>query len=374
MPKNSRKNRSATVKIIGVGGGGCNAVSRMKVSKAEGVILACINTDAQALALTNVPTTLCIGNKTTRGLGSGGDPNAGWKAAEESHDEILELVEGADMVFVAAGMGGGTGTGAAPVVARLARQSGALTVGVVTKPFSFEGRHRMKVAEEGLSLLIEQVDTLVTINNNRLLDLCDYDVPIAEAFAMVDDILGQGVLAISDVINVPGEINVDFADACNVMLGGGKALMAMGMGEGEDRMIQAINSVLASPLLEDSIHGATGVLFNITGGHDLTLGETNQAAELINKAAHRDALVIFGVVQSPEFKDQVRITLIATGMDSNEEIDASQSGKMIRSRGRMLADGSSDISTGDRDSRTSVGGFKFGNPFKKRSSPRSIRR
>ena len=222
----------AKVKIIGVGGGGSNAVTRMAVGKAKNLDLACINTDAQALDLMQVPNRLCIGPSTTNGLGSGGDPSMGWKAAEESKEEIEEMIGDADMVFVAAGMGGGTGTGAAPIVAELARELGALTVGVVTKPFSFEGRARMSVAEEGINMLVEHVDTLITIDNNRLLDACEYDLPMSEAFGLVDDVLAQGVQAISDIINVPGEINVDFADVRNVMQDGGHALMAIGVGEG----------------------------------------------------------------------------------------------------------------------------------------------
>ncbi|MCH8090679.1 MAG: cell division protein FtsZ, partial [Chloroflexi bacterium] len=250
-----------------------------------------------------------------------------------------KVVSDCNMVFVAVGMGGGTGTGAAPVVARLARDAGALTVGVVTKPFSFEGRPRMQIAEEGIRLLEEHVDTLITISNDRLLELCDIDVTVMDAFHMVDDVLAQGIQAISDVVNVPGEINVDFADVRNIMLNGGHALMAIGVGEGEDRVANATNAALASPLLESSIQGATGILFNISGGRDLTLAETNRAAELINRASNPDAIVIFGVVHDPELDGQVRITLIATGLTTDEDVEVFGTQQRLRFPSRQLSAG-----------------------------------
>ena len=360
----------AKVKIIGVGGGGSNAVTRMAVGKAKNLDLACINTDAQALDLMQVPNRLCIGPSTTNGLGSGGDPSMGWKAAEESKEEIEEMIGDADMVFVAAGMGGGTGTGAAPIVAELARELGALTVGVVTKPFSFEGRARMGVAEEGINMLVEHVDTLITIDNNRLLDACEYDLPMSEAFGMVDDVLAQGVQAISDIINVPGEINVDFADVRNVMQDGGHALMAIGVGEGEDRMIKATTQALASPLLESSFHGATGVLLNISGGGDLTLGETNRAAELLSRASNPDALVIFGVVRDKELEGKVRITLIATGLEMGSTGEELPKGRVITSQGREAPERLKGRVNGLRQGKN---GSRFGGLFKRGSGARTSR-
>ena len=339
MPSRSKKVKPARIMILGVGGGGSNAVSRMNKDSMTGVELVCVNTDAQALDMMDVPTRLRIGDKTTEGLGSGGDPNVGRAAAEESQEEILKVVSDCNMVFVAVGMGGGTGTGAAPVVARLARDAGALTVGVVTKPFSFEGRPRMQIAEEGIRLLEEHVDTLITISNDRLLELCDIDVTVMDAFHMVDDVLAQGIQAISDVVNVPGEINVDFADVRNIMLNGGHALMAIGVGEGEDRVAIATNAALASPLLESSIQGATGILFNISGGRDLTLAETNRAAELINRASNPDAIVIFGVVHDPELDGQVRITLIATGLTTDEDVEVFGTQQRLRFPSRQLSAG-----------------------------------
>ena len=370
MIKRPKQLNLAKVKIIGVGGGGSNAVTRMAVARAKNLDLACINTDAQALDLMQVPNRLCIGPSTTNGLGSGGDPSMGWKAAEESREEIEEMIGDADMVFVAAGMGGGTGTGAAPIVAELARELGALTVGVVTKPFSFEGRARMSVAEEGINMLVEHVDTLITIDNNRLLDACEYDLPMSEAFGMVDDVLAQGVQAISDIINVPGEINVDFADVRNVMQDGGHALMAIGVGEGEDRMIKATTQALASPLLESSFHGATGVLLNISGGDDLTLGETNRAAELLSRASNPDALVIFGVVRDKELQGKVRITLIATGLEMGGTGEDLPKGRVITSQGREAPERLKGRVNGLRQGKN---GSRFGGLFKRGSGVKTSR-
>ncbi len=371
MIRKSRHLNLAKVKIIGVGGGGCNAVSRMALAKAKNVELACINTDAQALDLMQAPNRLCIGPATTNGLGSGGDPSMGWKAAEESREEIEDLVGDADMVFVAGGMGGGTGTGAAPIVAELAREAGALTVGVVTKPFSFEGKSRMSIAEEGLQLLVEHVDTLITIDNNRLLDACEYDLPMSDAFGMVDDVLAQGVHAISDIINVPGEINVDFADVRNVMQDGGHSLMAIGTGEGEDRMIKATTQALSSPLLESSFQGATGVLLNISGGDDLTLGETNRAAELLGRASNPDALVIFGVVRDKELEGRVRITLIATGLEMGDMGEDLPKGRVITSRAREAPPALRERANGRGNGlRRGRNGSRFGGLFKRRPGTR----
>ena len=323
MAKKSTKRGLANIKIVGVGGGGSNAVSRMNKGKIKGVDLVCINTDDQALDRMDVPTRLRIGEQLTKGLGAGGDPNLGWKSAEESQAAIREVVKGADMVFIAAGMGGGTGTGAAPVVARLARASGALTVAVVTKPFSFEGGGRRQIAEEGIKLLGEHADTLVTVSNDRLLELCDVDLSIMGAFNMVDDVLCQGIQSISEVVNVTGEINVDFADVRTIMADSGIAMMSIGSGEGGNRAQQAIDSALSSPLLETSIEGANGILFNISGGDDLTLAETNRIAGLVGKAANPDAQIIFGVLTDPKMKDKIRVTLIATGLGTGNNDRAS---------------------------------------------------
>ena len=366
MIRKAREVNLARVKIIGVGGGGSNAVSRMAVSKAKNLDLACINTDAQALDLMDVPTRICIGPSTTSGLGSGGDPSVGWKAAEESREALQELVSDADMIFVAAGMGGGTGTGAAPIVAQLAKEAGALTVGVVTKPFSFEGRSRMIIAEEGLDMLVEQVDTLIAIDNNRLLDACEYDLPMGEAFGMVDDVLSQGVQAIADIINVPGEINVDFADVRNVMKDGGRALMAIGTGEGEDRMSKATTRALSSPLLESSFKGATGIVLNITGGDDLTIGETNRAAEMLTGASNPDALVIFGVVRDKAFDGKVRVTLIATGLEMEHTVEDLPKGRVISAQPQELVQPVRERPNGfPNGARRVSNGSRFGGLFRK---------
>ncbi|MFQ5875829.1 MAG: cell division protein FtsZ [Dehalococcoidia bacterium] len=317
MAQKRNRNRLARIKIIGVGGGGSNAVSRMNKERVKGVELICINTDAQALEKMDVQSRLRIGDRLTKGLGVGGDPDLGRQAAEESQDEILKALRGVDMIFIAAGLGGGTGTGAAPVLARLAKSTSALTVAVVTKPFTFEGQKRRKLAEDGIRLLSERVDTLITVSNDRLLELCDPSVSVMGAFSMVDDILCQGIQSISDVITVAGEINVDFADVRSIMADSGRALMAIGTGKGKDRVAQATESVLASPLLDTSIEGATGVLFNISGGDDLTLLEINKAAQLIGDAVNPEAEKIFGVVTDKKMAGQLRITLIATGLGSD---------------------------------------------------------
>jgi cell division protein FtsZ len=277
-----------------------------------------VNTDAQALARSDARHRIRIGEKLTRGLGAGGQPQVGQRAAEESQELIYDLLRGADMVFVAAGMGGGTGTGASPVVASIARELGALTVGVVTKPFTFEGRKRMTAAEEGISNLRQRVNTLITIPNDKMLSVIDKRTSLEQAFGVVDDVLRQGIQGISELITEPGLINVDFADVKAIMSEPGNALMAIGRGSGDQRAVEAANQAVSSPLLDVSMEGARGVLFNITGGSDLTLAEINDAAEIINKAADPDANIIFGTVTDPSMGNEVKITLIATGFDQQE--------------------------------------------------------
>lgn len=303
----------ARIKAVGVGGGGCNAINRMVREGIRGVDFIAMNTDAQALAMTEAPTRIQLGEKLTRGLGVGGDHKLGTKAAEESRQIIEELVEGADMVFISCGMGGGTGTGGLPTVAEIAKQSGALTIGVVTKPFSFEGGHRTEVAEEGILALTSKVDTLIIIPNDRLLQLCDAKTTVDSAFKLADDALLLGVQAISEVVTVPGLINLDFADIKSVMKDAGPAWMSMGKASGQNRAAEAAKAALASPLLDVSVKGAKGVLFNITGGPNLTLFECNEAAEAISQAVDPRANVIFGVVRDPKMDSEVKITIIATG-------------------------------------------------------------
>jgi len=303
----------ARIKAVGVGGGGCNAINRMVREGIRGVDFIAMNTDAQALAMTEAPTRIQLGEKLTRGLGVGGDHKLGTKAAEESRQIIEELVEGADMVFISCGMGGGTGTGGLPTVAEIAKQSGALTIGVVTKPFSFEGGHRTEVAEEGILALTGKVDTLIIIPNDRLLQLCDAKTTVDSAFKLADDALLLGVQAISEVVTVPGLINLDFADIKSVMKDAGPAWMSMGKASGQNRAAEAAKAALASPLLDVSVKGAKGVLFNITGGPNLTLFECNEAAEAISQAVDPRANVIFGVVRDPKMDSEVKITIIATG-------------------------------------------------------------
>jgi cell division protein FtsZ len=305
----------ARIKVLGVGGGGSNAVNRMIAEGLQGVEFVAINTDAQALMLSHAENRVRIGDKLTKGLGSGGDSAIGGKAAEESGDDLYEVINGADMVFITAGMGGGTGTGGAPVIARIAKETGALTIGVVTKPFTFEGTRRRQVAEEGIERLKEQVDTLIAIPNDRLLEIVDRRASIQEAFRVADDVLRQGIQGISELITVPGLINLDFADVRSVMAEGGAALMAIGRGEGEDKAIQAAEQAIASSLLDVTIDGARGILFNVTGGPDLTLFDVNEAAEIIRKTAHPEANIIFGAVLDESMSDAINITVIATGFD-----------------------------------------------------------
>jgi len=316
MAKTSFVPNPAKIKVIGLGGGGCNAVTRMVREGIQGVEFIAMNTDAQALAITEAPIRMQVGEKLTRGLGVGGDHNLGQKAAEESRDELKEIVSGADMVFITAGMGGGTGTGTAPVVAETAKQSGALTIAVVTKPFTFEGTHRCKVAEEGIVRLLSKVDTLIIIPNDRLLDLCDQKTGVDSAFKMADDVLRHGVQAIAEVITVPGLINLDFADVKAVMRDAGPAWMSIGIGSAKNRATDAAREALASPLLDVSIDGSRGVLFNVVGGSSLTLAEVNEAAEVIKNAVDPEANIIFGVAHDPSMDNEIRITLIATGFTS----------------------------------------------------------
>ncbi|MBI2846339.1 MAG: cell division protein FtsZ [Chloroflexi bacterium] len=304
------------IKIIGCGGGGSNTVRRMLKETVPHVEMVAVNTDAQALLMVEGAKLVRIGDKLTRGLGAGGDPNLGKLAAEESRAELAETVSGADMVFVTAGMGGGTGTGAAPVVAELAKEAGALTISVVTKPFSFEGARRMKAAEEGITRLKEKCDTIIAVPNDRLLGICDKKVTMEEAFKLADEIVFQGISSISHIVNMPGQVNVDFADIKSIMNNAGPALMAIGKGKGENRAIDAAKAALNCPLLDVSVEGARGIIFNMIGGNDLTLSEVNQAAELITKAADPDAMVFFGMVNDPTLdkESEVKIVLVAAGV------------------------------------------------------------
>ncbi len=307
---------SAQIKVIGVGGAGSNAVDRMIKVGVQGVEFIALNTDGQALARSQAPVRLRIGDKTTRGLGCGGDPVLGGKAGEESAEEIKELLNGVDMVFVTAGMGGGTGTGAAPLVSEVARSLGALTVGIVTKPFSFEGARRTKVALEGIANLRQHVDTLIVIPNDRLLQVVDRKASMREAFLAADDLLRQGIQGISELITTTGLVNVDFNDVRSIMGNGGSALMTIGIGRGETGAVEAATQAVNSQLLDISIDGAKGVLFNVKGGEDLTLFEINDAAEIIRRMVDPEANIIFGAAIDESMADEVQITVIATGFDA----------------------------------------------------------
>jgi cell division protein FtsZ len=306
----------AQIKVVGVGGGGSNAVNRMIAEGLRGVDFIAVNTDGQALLMSEAPQRVRIGDKLTRGLGAGGNPEIGQKAAEESSDDLRDIIAGADMVFVTCGMGGGTGTGAAPVVAELAKASGALTIGVITKPFTFEGSRRRTLAEEGIEQLKEKVDTLIVIPNDRLLEIVDKKTSITQAFRVADDVLRQGIQGISELITVPGLINLDFADVRAIMSEGGAALMAVGKAGGDTRASDAAQSAVTSTLLDVTIDGARGILFNVTGGPNLSLFEVNEAAEIIRAKAHPEANIIFGAVIDEGLGDEIRITLIATGFDA----------------------------------------------------------
>lgn len=306
----------AKIKVIGVGGGGGNAINRMIKESIQGVEFIAVNTDAQALFFSEAPYQIRIGDKLTKGLGAGGDPQIGADAAKESEEELRKAVTDSDMVFITAGIGGGTGTGASPLIAQLARETGALTIGVVTKPFTFEGSRRREAAEQGLAELKERVDTLIVIPNDRLLELVDKKASMQEAFTIADDVLRQGIQGISELITVPGLINLDFADVRTIMSQGGSALMAVGRASGDTRAVDAAYAAVSSPLLDVTIDGATGVLFNVTGGTDLTLHEVDEAARVIRDMAHPDVNLIFGAVMDPEMEDgEIQITVIATGFD-----------------------------------------------------------
>ena len=312
---NSQAEPYARIKVVGVGGGGSNAVNRMIAEGMQGVEFIAINTDAQALMLSSAETRIRLGEKLTRGLGAGGNPEVGRKAAEESADELYAALKGADMVFVTAGMGGGTGTGAAPIVSQIAREVGALTIAVVTRPFQFEGSRRQQSAEEGIERLKENVDTLIVIPNDRLLQLADHRVSLQDAFRLADEVLHQGIQGISELITVPGLINLDFADVRAIMAEGGAALMAVGKASGEDRARAAAEQAIANQLLDVTIDGARGILFNVTGGPDMTLHEVNAAAAAIRETAHPDVNLIFGAVIDPNMGDEIRVTVIATGFE-----------------------------------------------------------
>jgi len=310
---------NAVIKVIGVGGGGGNALNRMISANIEGVDFIALNTDAQALFHNDAAKKINIGKGTTKGLGAGADPEIGKKSAEESLEEIRAAIEGADMVFITCGLGGGTGTGAAPIVADLAREMGILTIAIVTKPFAFEGSQRRARALDGLHELEEKVDTLITIPNDKILSIIDKKTPLMDAFNVVDDVLRQGIQGISDLITTHGLINVDFADVKSIMKDSGSALMGIGFGSGENRATEAAKAAIDSPLLETSIAGAKGILFNITGGHDLSMFEVDEAARIITEAADPEARVIFGAVVNEAFTGEIKITAIATGFDKIEE-------------------------------------------------------
>ena len=313
--RNLQTESFARIKVIGVGGAGQNAVNRMMEEGIQGVEFICANTDAQALTLSRAPIRVRLGDKLTRGLGAGGDPEIGRKAAEETSDELYNVLKGADMVFVTAGMGGGTGTGAAPIISQIAKESGALTIGVVTRPFTFEGGKRSQSAEAGVQKMKEHAHTLISIPNDRLLQLADKKSSLQDAFRMADEVLHQGIQGISELITIPGLINLDFADVRAIMSEGGAALMAVGRGSGDDRAKIAAEQAISSQLLDITIDGARGVLFNVTGGPNMTLFEVNQAAAIIRETAHPDVNMIFGAVIDPEMGDEIRCTVIATGFE-----------------------------------------------------------
>ena len=326
------QNYLAVIKVVGIGGGGVNAVNRMIEVGLKGVEFIAINTDAQALLMSDADVKLDIGRELTRGLGAGANPEVGKKAAEDHLEEIEEVLKGADMVFVTAGEGGGTGTGGAPVVARVARSLGALTIGVVTRPFGFEGRRRQSQAEAGVEALRAEVDTLIVIPNDRLLSLADRNISVIDAFRQADHVLLQGVSGITDLITTPGLINLDFADVKSVMHSAGSALMGIGSARGEDRAMEAAEKAISSPLLESGIDGAHGVLLSISGGSDLGLFEINEAARLVADAAHPDANIIFGAVIDDTLGDEVRVTVIAAGFDGGEPPTSKRTGTTARLR------------------------------------------
>ncbi len=323
----------AIIKVIGVGGGGCNAINRMIAARVQEVEFIAVNTDNQALLHSNAAVKVRIGDKLTKGLGAGGDPAIGQRSAEESYEELRDALQGADMIFIAAGMGGGTGTGAAPVIAQIAQDLGALTVGVITKPFSFEGNRRRRIADEGAAAFKEKVDTLITVPNDRLLHLADKKMTMNMAFALADDVLRAGIQGISDTITVPGLINLDFADVKSVMASAGSALMAIGRASGDSRATDAARQAIASPLLDVSIEGARGVLLNITGS-DYTLFEVHEAAAIIQEAADPDANIIFGAVIDDTMEGEIQITVIATGFDGRPQAPIST--RPVATQGQQL--------------------------------------
>lgn len=349
----SPQNYLAVIKVVGVGGGGGNAVNRMIDAGLKGVEFVSVNTDAQALLMSDADVKLDLGRDLTRGLGAGSDPELGRQAAEEHRDEIEEVLKGADMVFITAGKGGGTGTGGAPVIAEVAKQLGALTIGVVTRPFTFEGRRRSVQAEQGIQRLKEKVDTLIIIPNDRLLQVSDEKTSMLNAFKMADEVLLQGVQGITDLITTPGLINTDFADVRMIMTNAGSALMGIGYASGEGRAVTAARGAISSPLLEASIEGARGILLNISGPSDLGLFEVNEAAEIIAQAAHPDANIIFGAVIDDALGDEVRITVIAAGFDRYDAERREPPSLGLREEERALAgtsgEASGEIDLGDDD-------------------------
>src|SRR5579884_3452294 len=330
---------SPVIRVVGVGGAGVNAVNRMVEAEIEGVEFLAINTDVQSLQLSAAHETLHIGESLTRGLGSGSDPELGKRAAHEEHDRIKAMLRGSDMVFIAAGAGGGTGTGAAPVVAHIARELGALTVGIVTRPFQFEGSRRREQADAGIAALAEEVDTLIVVPNNRLLEVLDRNTSMVDAFRVADDVLRQGVQGISDLVTLPGLINLDFADVRTIMSSAGNALLGIGMGTGERRAIDAAEHAVASPLLETSMDGARSILLSITGGNNLSLWEVNEAAKAVSEAAHPDANIIFGAMLDEKLDDQVWVTVVATGYDDQRprrrEVEWPAVGERVVSAARL---------------------------------------
>ncbi len=319
----------ASIKVVGVGGGGSNAINRMISAGLRGVEFIALNTDAQALRMAEAPNKIQIGEKLTKGLGAGANPEIGKKAAEESREQLGQSLGSADMVFITCGMGGGTGTGAAPIIAEIAKEQGALTVGVVTKPFAFEGRRRMAQADQGIAALKDKVDTLIVIPNDRLLQVVERNTSILEAFRVADDVLRQGVQGISDLIIVPGLINLDFADVRTIMTDAGSALMGIGVASGENRASEAARTAISSPLLEASIDGAKGVLMNITGSSNLGLFEVNEAAEIVSSSADPDALVIFGAVIDESMGEDLKVTVIATGFETAVRSQATPAGSRL---------------------------------------------
>jgi cell division protein FtsZ len=357
---------AARIKVIGVGGGGNNAVNRMIASEVSGVEFWTLNTDAQALSLSNAMKRLQVGQKLTRGLGAGGNPAIGQKAAEESRDEIINALGNSDLVFITAGMGGGTGTGAAPIVAEVAKEMGALTVGVVTRPFTFEGRRRTSQADEGIAALQSRVDTLIVIPNDKLLSVISEQMPVQEAFRVADDILRQGVQGISDIITIPGLVNVDFADVRAIMADAGSALMGIGVGSGKSRAREAAMQAISSPLLEaSSIDGASGVVFNITGGTDMTLHEVNAAAEIIYEVVDPNANIIFGAVIDERLQGEIKITVIATGFSG--EVLSVPVVKEIKRRSNAPAPAPAPVATPDTKTQ---GGLDIPEFLQRRRPPR----